>query len=72
MNSNKLRSAMALHGDTGGDLAKVLGISQQSFSYKLNAKNGGEFTQGEIQIIKERYSLTAFDVDSIFFDKNVS
>ena len=31
-----------------------------------------EFTQGEIRMMKERYNLTAQDVDAIFFDSKVS
>lgn len=71
MNSNKLRSKMALYGDTGGTLAKILGISQQRFSAKINDKDA-EFTQGEIQAIKDRYKLTPQEVDNIFFDNKVS
>ena len=67
MNTNKLRAKMALYGDTGGTLAKALGLSPQWFSRKLNEKNA-EFTQGEIQAIKDRYNLTAEEVDEIFFD----
>jgi len=76
MNTNKLRAKMALYGDTGGTLAKLygdtggtlakaLGLSPQWFSRKLNEKNA-EFTQGEIQAIKDRYNLTAEEVDEIF------
>lgn len=71
MNTNKLKSKMALFGDTGNTLADALDISPQRFSAKLNEKSA-EFTQGEIQIIKERYKLTAKEVDEIFFDKKVS
>jgi len=67
-----LKAEMALYGDTGRSLANALSISQQSFSCKLNSKNNAEFTQGEIRIIKERYSLTADKVDDIFFGKRVS
>lgn len=71
MNTNKLRAKMALHGDTGGTLAKALDLSPQWLSRKLNEKNA-EFTQGEIQAIKDRYNLTAEEVDEIFFDIKVS
>lgn len=66
MNKALLRSVMALHGDTNKDLADYLGISEQSLSKKIN-ENDTEFKQGEIKQIKERYSLTADQVDSIFF-----
>lgn len=71
MNANKLRAKMALFGDTGGTLAEAIGISQQRFSAKLNGKDA-EFTQGEIQTIKDRYNLTAEEVDDIFFNIKVS
>ena len=63
---------MALHGDTGNDLAKALGLSPQRFSAKINEKNGAEFTQHEIQKIKDRYNLSAEDIEAIFFNKKVS
>ena len=71
MNTNKLRAKMALFGDTGSTLAEAIGISQQRFSAKLNGKDA-EFTQGEIQTIKDRYNLTAEEVDDIFFNIKVS
>jgi len=67
VNTAKLKSIMVLHGDTGAILAKALGITPQSFSLKLNEKNGAEFTQNEITKIKERYSLSPEDIDTIFF-----
>lgn len=66
MNKNALRSIMALHGDTNRDLAIVLGKTEQSVSAKMNEK-GSEFTQGEIVKIKDRYSLTADQIEFIFF-----
>ncbi|ADY54678.1 hypothetical protein Sgly_0311 [Syntrophobotulus glycolicus DSM 8271] len=72
MNSNKLKAAMALYGDTGNSLASALSLSPQRFSSKLNEKNGAEFTQREIQIMAERYALDATAVFDIFFNKKVS
>lgn len=71
MNTNKLRAKMALHGDNGGTLSEALGLSQQRFSAKLNGNNA-EFTQSEIQTIKDRYNLTPEEIEDIFFDKKVS
>lgn len=68
MNTNKLRAKMALHGDTGGTLSEALGMSQQRFSAKLN-NNNAEFTQSEIQDVKDRYKLTPEEIEDIFFDK---
>ena len=67
MNKAKLKSLMALHGDTNKDLAELLEISEQSVSCKIN-ENGTEFKQGEITKIKDKYNLTPAELDAIFFD----
>ena len=72
MDINKLKSKMALNGDNGGDLANYLGISRTTLSSKMNETNNAEFTQGEIQKIKERYSLNSKEEDEIFFNSKVS
>lgn len=72
MDINKLKSKMALYGDNGGDLAEYLNISRSTLSGKMNETNGAEFTQGEIQKIKERYDLNGNEVDEIFFNAKVS
>ena len=71
MDVRKLRATMYLFGDTGGTLADYLGISRSTLSAKMN-ENNAVFTQREIMAIKERYNLGADDVDSIFFNKEVS
>ena len=65
MNKAKLKSVMALHGDTNKDIAELLGISEQSVSCKIN-ENGTEFKQGEIAMISKRYNLTAEQIAAIF------
>ena len=72
INKKKLESVMKLFDDTGQTLAEYLGIARPTFSNKLNETRGAEFTQGEIRMMKERYNLTAQDVDAIFFDSKVS
>lgn len=67
MNKAKLKSVMALHGDTNKDLAELLEISEQSVSCKIN-ENGTEFKQGEIVKIKDKYHLSPAEVDAIFFN----
>lgn len=66
MNKKLLRSVMVLHGDKNKDLAEYLGISEQSVSAKIN-ENNTEFKQGEIAKIRDRYNLTAEQVEAIFF-----
>lgn len=68
LNKNLLESVMKLHGDTGGTLAESLHIARSTFSAKINETNGAEFTQNEIRIIKEKYNLSAEQVNDIFFD----
>lgn len=67
MNKNQLRSIMMLHGDNNGKLAEYLSISESRFSAKLNETNGAEFNQGEISKIKQKYDLSADEIDAIFF-----
>ena len=66
VNLNLLNSKMALYGDTNETLSKALDLSQQRLSAKRNSTHGAEFTQSEIQIIKERYNLTDQEVVEIF------
>ena len=66
MNGALLKSIRVLNGDTIRDLAGYLGITPQSVSDKINERKT-EFKQGEIAAIKERYSLSADQVEAIFF-----
>jgi len=66
-----LRSAMVKHGDTQSDLAEAMGISLSRLNAKIN-NNGAEFKQTEIMFIKQRYKLTAKEVNEIFFNPKVS
>lgn len=66
MNGSLLKSIMVLNGDTIRSLAEHLDISPQSVSDKINER-GTEFRQGEIAMIKERYNLSAEQVEAIFF-----
>ena len=67
MDTARLKAKIVLHGENHGILANALGITQQTFSAKINAKKGAEFTQSEIGAIKQRYHLTENEVDQIFF-----
>lgn len=72
MNKRKLEAKMKMYGDIGRTLASYIGIARTTLSAKMNETNGAEFTQGEIAKIKERYNLTAEEVDDIFFTTKVS
>lgn len=69
MKNNELRAEMARHGDNNLSLAKALGITEVSVSRKIN--NQSIFTQTEIQIIADRYNLSAEDIGRIFFTLQV-
>lgn len=70
MDKSALKSKMVLYNDTGITLAKILNISETTFSSKLNGK--AEFTRSEIAKIKERYNLSAEEIDYIFFNQQVT
>lgn len=65
MNTKELKVEMMRHDETGKILAKALGISEVSFSFKIN-ENGSAFTRPEIEIIAKRYNLTPERVVEIF------
>lgn len=71
MNKKLLNSFMAKNGDTQERLADALGISLSNLNAKMNSK-GASFRQTEIMAIKNRYGLTADDVDGIFFSIELS
>lgn len=66
MNSNLLKAVIKKHGETQADLAEALGLSLSNLNDKINGKSAS-FRQSEIIAIKERYKLTAEEVDEIFF-----
>lgn len=72
MYKNLLMSKLRLRGHTQSDLAKILGLSQQRVSAKLNETKGAQFTQGEILVIKENYQLSNDELGDIFFNPQVS
>ena len=64
MNKAKLRAKMIEYGDTFESLAKFLSISVGTLSKKINERSAAGFTQPE-----KRYSLSAEQINSIFFNK---
>lgn len=64
-----LRSYMALRKITTQELAKIIGMSVASLSYKMN--NIREFKQSEILAIQVALDLTDEQRDSIFFTLKV-
>jgi transcriptional regulator with XRE-family HTH domain len=65
LNINELKAEMARYGDTGGTLAKALGITQQSLSRKFHGK--ADFSRDDIETIRDRYNLSYEAIGRIFF-----
>lgn len=61
----KLKAAMEECNDNMTSLAEYLEITYQTLSKKINGHT--DFTQTEIKKIKERYKLSALELDIIFF-----
>lgn len=72
MNKRLLRAEMILHGDTNKTLADYLGISVATLSNKINETYSAEFNQGEMNEIRQRYSLDNEKFIDIFFNHDVS
>lgn len=70
MNAALLKGKMVENGDTQASLAEALGISRSRLNAKINGS--ADFRQLEILFIKERYKLTAKDINNIFFTHEVS
>ena len=70
MNKQKCVGIMYENGDNQGKLAEAMDISLSRLNAKINGS--GEFSQSEIQFIKDRYDLDADKVDEIFFTPPVS
>ena len=65
MNTNMLKGKIVENGDTQAQLAQAIGISASNLNDKIKGK--ASFRQDEIAMIKDRYHLTAVEVDAIFF-----
>lgn len=60
-----LYETMREFGDTQSGLARILGITESTLSWKINGK--AEFKQLEIKTIADRYDLTGEEIKSMFF-----
>ena len=66
MDKKLFKSFLVKNGDTQKDLADALGISPSNLNAKINGA-GTSFRQNEIIAIKERYHMTAEEVNAVFF-----
>lgn len=69
MNYDKLRGLMAERRLEVTKLAKILGISRQATSDKLNGKS--RITLTDAQVISSALGMTSAERDEIFFSDNV-
>lgn len=61
----RLKGMMVEYGVTQGELAKLIGISQRAFNYKVNGER--DFTLKEAQIISGYFKKT---IEDIFLNNN--
>lgn len=69
MNEKQLKIKMLEYGDTQTTLAKALDIDFCTLNYKINGRS--QFKQNEIGFIAKRYKLSAKEIQTIFFSKEV-
>lgn len=65
MNKNEFKAVIARNGETQQQLAAAMGLNASGVSDRLNGKI--PFRQNEIAFIRNRYHLSASEVDLIFF-----
>lgn len=70
MDARRFRATMVLNGDTVSTVASALKRSRNTVYLKI--KGQLDFDSREIQILKERWSLSANDIELIFFSPKVS
>ena len=70
MNYSKFREAIAYVGISNREIARLLGISEQSLYNKATGKT--EFKNSEIKSLSQILSLSLDKVNDIFFDGKVN
>lgn len=70
MDARRFRATMVLNGDSVSTVASALSRSRNTVYLKIKGKL--DFDSREIQILKERWSLSANDIELIFFSPKVS
>lgn len=72
LDAQLLKSYIVKHDKTQRELAEAMDVSLSRLNAKINETGGAEFSQGEIAFIKNRYNLSAEEINKIFFDIKVS
>lgn len=68
-NTAKLKAKIVEKGMVQEEIAQALGMTIATFNYKVNNKR--EFKASEIKKLSEHLSLTAEEVNAIFFAEEV-
>lgn len=68
-NTAKLKAKIVEKGMVQEEIAQALGMTIATFNYKVNNKR--EFKASEIKKLSEHLSLTAEEVNTIFFAEKV-
>ena len=70
MNPNELKAVMKRNEDTQEKLADALCLDVSGVNNRINGRV--EFRRSEINIIRQRYNLSAEDTVRIFFEDEMS
>lgn len=70
MNPNELKAVMKRNEDTQEKLADALCLAVSGVNNRINGRV--EFRRSEINIIRQRYNLSAEDTVRIFFEDEMS
>lgn len=65
-NKKHFQSKYIERGMTSADIAKIMGINPATLSRKVNGES--DFTRNEIQLFRSALSLTASEIEYIFFN----
>lgn len=66
MNTNELKAVMKRNGDTQEKLAEALGLQVSGISERI--RGNIDFRRSEINVIRNRYNLSAEETVMIFFN----
>lgn len=71
VNKSMLRSFMAKFDETQNDLAKALGLSLSRVNAKINGWQGADFTEAEMEFIRNRYHMSREEGALVFYPKSI-
>ena len=63
--ANLFKAAIAANSKTTKEVAEAIGVNEATLYRKISGKS--DFTRNEIQLIRQFLSLSADEIDNIFF-----